>query len=52
MEKTVWVGLEQTCWRKYEQLYREHGTEPAIENEIQETIAKTAENLITGRAAG
>ncbi len=52
MEKTVWVGLEQTCWRKYEQLYREHGTEPAIENEIQETIAKTAENLIIGRAAG
>jgi hypothetical protein len=44
-----WVGTEVKCWRKYVQLAKEHATEPAIENEIQEAIAKTAENLVIGR---
>ena len=50
MEKG-WAGIEQKCWRKYEELYKDHASEPAIENEIQETIAKSAENLILGRSA-
>ncbi len=52
MEKKMLESREQACWRKYVQLAKEHGSEPAIENEIQEAIAKAAENLIMGRAAG
>jgi hypothetical protein len=51
MEKKWSESLEQVCWRKYVQHAKEHATEPAIENEIQEAITKTAESLITGRAA-
>ncbi|MDB6122851.1 MAG: hypothetical protein JWQ71_1844 [Pedosphaera sp.] len=51
IEKKWSESLEQVCWRKYVQHAKEHATEPAIENEIQEAIAKAAENLIMGRAA-
>lgn len=51
MEKKWSESLEQVCWRKYVQHAKEHATEPAIENEIQEAITKTAESLILGRAA-
>ena len=52
MEKKFTESLEAACWRKFLQQAREHASEPAIENEIQEAIAKSAENLILGRAAG
>jgi hypothetical protein len=51
IEKKWSESLEQVCWRKYVQHAKEHATEPAIENEIQEAITKAAENLIMGRAA-
>jgi len=51
MEKKWSESLEQVCWRKYVQHAKDHSTEPAIENELQEAITKTAESLITGRAA-
>ena len=51
MEKKWSEGLEQVCWRKYEQHAKEYSTEAAIENEIQEGIAKAAENLVMGRGA-
>jgi hypothetical protein len=51
IEKKWSESLEQVCWRKYVQHAKEHATEPAIENEIQESITKAAENLIMGRAA-
>ena len=51
MEKKWSESLEQVCWRKYVQLAKEHASEPAIENEIQEAIAKTTENLVMGRSA-
>jgi hypothetical protein len=51
MEKKWSESLEQVCWRKYVQHAKDHATEPAIENEIQEAITKTAESLIMGRAA-
>jgi hypothetical protein len=51
MEKKWSESLEQVCWRKYVQHAKDHATEPAIENELQEAITKTAESLITGRAA-
>lgn len=52
MEKKFTESLEAACWRKFLQQAKEHASEPAIENEIQEAIAKTAENLILGRSAG
>jgi hypothetical protein len=51
IEKKWSESLEQVCWRKYVQHAKEHATEPAIENELQESITKAAENLIMGRAA-
>jgi hypothetical protein len=50
-EKKWNESLEFACWRKYREQYQEHATEPAVENEIQEAVAKAAENLILGRAA-
>jgi hypothetical protein len=50
MEKKWSESLEQVCWRKYLQQAREYGTEPAVEGQIQEALAKAAENLIMGRA--
>jgi hypothetical protein len=52
MEKKWNESLESACWRKFVQQAREHGSEPAIEHEIQEAISKAAENLILGRVAG
>jgi hypothetical protein len=48
-EKKWNESLEFACWRKYAQLCKEYGAEPAIEKGIQEAIAKAAENLIMGR---
>ncbi len=52
MEKKWNENLETACWRKFVQQAKEHASEPAIEHEIQEAIAKSAENLILGRVAG
>ncbi len=50
-EKKWNESLEFACWRKYEQLSKEYGAEPVIEKNIQEAVAKAAENLIMGRPA-
>jgi len=52
MEKKWNESIEAACWRKFVQQAKEHASEPAIEHEIQEAIAKAAENLMLGRAAG
>jgi len=52
MEKKWNESIEAACWRKFVQQAQEHASEPAIEHEIQEAIAKSAENLILGRVAG
>ena len=52
MEKKWNETLETACWRKFVQQAKDHASEPAIENEIQEAIAKAVENLILGRNAG
>ena len=52
MEKKTFESLEAACWRKFLQQARDHASEGAIEHEIQEAVAKAAENLILGRVAG
>jgi len=52
MEKKWNESIEAACWRKFLQQASEHASEPAIEHEIQEAIAKAAENLMLGRVAG
>lgn len=52
MEKKMLESIEQAAWRKFEQLSREHGSEPAIESEIQDAIVKAAEMIQMGRMAG
>ena len=52
MEKKWNESVEYVSWRKYRQLAKEHASEAAIENEIQECITKAAENLILGRTLG
>ena len=49
MEKKTFESLEASAWRKFVQQAKEHASEQAIEHEIQEAIAKAAENLILGR---
>ncbi len=51
MEKKTFESLEAACWRKFLQQARDHASEAAIEHEIQEAVAKAAENLILGRVA-
>ena len=50
MEKG-WAVLEQKCWRKYVGLAGEFATEPYIEKEIQDAIARYAEEVMRGRLA-
>ncbi len=52
MEKKWNESIEAACWRKFVQQAKDHASEPAIEQEIQEAIAKAAENLILGRVSG
>jgi hypothetical protein len=53
MEKRKWnESFEEVRWRKFVQQSSEHASEPAIEQEIQEAIAKAAEIIILGRVAG
>jgi hypothetical protein len=52
MEKKWNESIEAACWRKFVQQAKDHASEPAIEHEIQEAVAKAAENLILGRAGG
>jgi hypothetical protein len=52
MEKKWNESIEAACWRKFVQQAKDHASEPAIENEIQEGIAKAAENLILGKFTG
>jgi hypothetical protein len=51
-EKKWNESVEYACWRKYVQLCKEYGTEPAIEKSIQEALVRAAENLIMGRPVG
>ncbi len=50
MEKKWAESVEQASWRAYERLAKEHLSEPAIENGIQEAMVKVAEDLMTGRS--
>jgi len=52
MEKKMWENIEPVAWRKYEQLAREHASEPALESEVQDAIVKAAEMIQMGRMAG
>jgi hypothetical protein len=50
IERKWTESVEQTAWRIYVRLAKEHLSEPAIENGIQEAMVKVAEDLMTGRA--
>lgn len=50
-EKKWNESVEFACWRKFRDQHKEHATEPAIENEIQEAVVKSAETLLLGRSA-
>lgn len=50
MEKKWGESLEAACWRKFRQQSQAHASEAVIEHEIQEAIARSAENLILGRS--
>ena len=52
MEKKWNENIETACWRKFVQQAKEYASEPAIEHEIQDAVAKSAENLILGRSGG
>jgi hypothetical protein len=52
MEKKWNESVEAACWRKFLQQAREHASEPAIEHQIQEAVAKETEKIFAGRASG
>jgi hypothetical protein len=47
MEKKWNESIESAAWKKFKQLSAEHASEPAIEHQIQEAIAKEAEILFS-----
>ena len=47
MEKKWNESIESAAWKKFKQLAAEHASEPAIEHQIQEAIAKEAEILFS-----
>src|SRR4051812_16290072 len=47
MEKKWNESIETAAWKKFKQLAAEHASEPAIEHQIQEAIAKEAEILFS-----
>jgi len=49
MERKWTESVEVTAWRIFQRLAKEHLSEPAIENGIQEAMVKVAEDLMTGR---
>jgi hypothetical protein len=51
MEKKAWEALDKRCWEKYVELFREFGDEAAIDGEIQQSIAKYAEQVMQGAKA-
>jgi len=52
LEKKWNENIESVCWRKYRELYKEHASEAAIENELQDGLSKAVESLILGRSVG
>lgn len=50
IERKWTESVEQTAWKIFVRLAKEHLSEPAIENGIQEAMVKVAEDLMTGRA--
>ena len=50
MERKWTESVEVTAWRIFQRLAKEHLSEPAIENGIQEAMVKVAEDLMTGRS--
>ena len=47
-ESGLFVSAEQKCWRKYSELASEF-SEDSVETELQESIARYAEDLMRGR---
>jgi uncharacterized tellurite resistance protein B-like protein len=49
LDRGFMKSLEVNAWEKFVHLSKQYANEPAIESEIQEAIAKRAENLMVGR---
>jgi hypothetical protein len=49
LDKGFMKSLEVNAWEKFVYLSKQYANEPAIEGELQEAIAKRAENLMVGR---
>lgn len=49
MEKKAFESLDGASWRKFKELHRDGGTEPALDRHVQEAFVRATEELISGR---
>jgi hypothetical protein len=52
LERTFMQSVEVTAWKKYRELFKEYCAEAAVENDVQQAIAKVAEGLLQGPGRG
>jgi len=52
MERSFMQSVEVTAWKKYRELFKEYCAEAAVENDVQQAIAKVAEGLLQGPGRG
>ncbi len=49
IEKKVMETLEKACWRKYGEIYKDFGSEAAIDSLIEEAVVRYAEKVMRGQ---
>jgi hypothetical protein len=52
LERSFMQSVEVTAWKKYRELFKEYCAEAAVENDVQQAIAKVAEGLLQGPGRG
>jgi hypothetical protein len=52
LERTFMQSVEVTAWKKYRELFKEYCDEAAIDNDVQQAIAKVAEGLLGAGRGG
>jgi hypothetical protein len=52
LERSFMQSVEVSAWKKYRELFKEYCAEAAVENDVQQAIAKVAEGLLQGPGRG
>jgi hypothetical protein len=52
LERKFTQSVEAAAWKKYQELFKEYCDEAALDNDVQQAIAKVAESLVQGPGRG